>query len=126
MVKQGASAGQLWRGAGVDQSGTGGSVSYRFRWHRQDSCDVGHAWINQAQGAAYPIVSSLFSKSDFTNRMCVGVSGRSGRNQRHPCRAVPEIAIHGDFNLGIQHSASEIADFSQRLETIGYAVPCAW
>ncbi len=78
-----------------------------------------------AQGAAYHIVSSLFSKSDFTNRMYLGVSRRTGRSQRHPCRATPEIAIRGDFTLRAQHSVSEIADFSQRLETIGYAVPCA-
>ena len=75
--------------------------------------------------AAYGIVSSLFSKSDFTNRMYLGVSRRTGRSQRHPCRATPEIAIRGDFTLRAQHSVSEIADFSQRLETIGYAVPCA-
>ena len=43
---------------------------------------------------------------------------------RHPCRATPEIAIHGDLTLRDQHSVSEIADFSQRLETIGYALPC--
>ncbi|MEY8268471.1 hypothetical protein AALA79_19175 [Lachnospiraceae bacterium 64-25] len=52
-----------------------------------------------AQGAAYHIVSSLFSKSDFTNRMYLGVSRRTGRSQRHPCRATPEIAIRGDFTL---------------------------
>ena len=42
---------------------------------------------------------------------------------RHPCRLAPKIAIHGDFPLEIQHSVSEIADFSQRLETILYTVP---
>ena len=33
------------------------------------------------QVAAYHVVSSLFSKSDFTNRMHLGVSMRSGRSQ---------------------------------------------
>ncbi len=75
------------------------------------------------RGSAYPIVSSLFSKSDFTNRMYLGVSMRTGRSQRHPCLATPEIAIRGDFTLGNQHSVSEIVDFSRRLETIGYALP---
>ncbi len=32
-------------------------------------------------GTVYRIVSSLFSKSDFTNRMYLGVSRRSGRSQ---------------------------------------------
>ena len=41
---------------------------------------VGQA-ADQAQGSAYHIVSSLLSKSDFTNRMYLGVSRQSGRSQ---------------------------------------------
>ena len=60
----------------------------------------------------------LVSKSDFTNRMYFCVSMRTGRSQRHPCRATPEIAIHGDFPLWFQHSVSEITDFRQSLAAL--------
>ncbi len=60
--------------------------------------------------AAHIYVSRIVFKSDFTNRMYLGISRRLGRS---PAASVP----HGDFTLGTQHSVSEIADFRQSLET---------
>ena len=80
---------------------------------------------DRVQGRAHSIVSSLFSKSDFTNRMYLGVSRRSGRSQ-DGIRAVwllksPSMAILPWVFL---HSVSEIDDFLQRLKTILCALPC--
>ena len=77
-------------------------------------------------GGTYFILVRHVLKSDFTNRMILGVSNRTGRSQRHPCRKAPKIAIHGDFPLEVFHSISEIADFSPEpyQDEIGAARRC--
>ena len=68
------------------------------------------------------LVLELVFKSDFTNEMDICNSCRTGRSQAASCLMAPKIAIHGDFSLSVNHSVSEIADFTP--ETCNHKIGC--
>ena len=75
------------------------------------------------KGAGKEPVFCWSFQSDFTNEMDIWYLTDRVGSKRHPCRKLPEIAIHGNSPCIFDHFISGITDCTQQQKTGSQSVP---